>query len=226
MTSFRSLFTVFTMTDQRERILACACDLYLSQGLDGFTMRKLAKAVGVTAPAIYRHFDGREAVLADVLREAHRTFSRYLYGALAAPTPLERFMGAGEGYLNFVIEHPRWYGMMHTAPEHLGMDELPEDIEALQNAIHQFWNDRVRECMQAGILKEGDPEETSVTMWAHAHGLVQLYHQGCFSVEAEDFRALFKASGARMMAGVATEEFARELSADESVYDEATRLTG
>ena len=214
------------MTDQRERILASACDLYLSQGLDGFSMRKLAKAVGVTAPAIYRHFEGREAVLADVLREAHRTFSRYLYGALAAPTPLERFMGAGEGYLNFVIEHPRWYGMMHTAPEHLGMDELPEDIEALQNAIHQFWNDRVRECMQAGILKEGDPEETSVTMWAHAHGLVQLYHQGCFPVEADDFRALFKASGARMMAGVATEEFARELSEVESVYDEGTRLTG
>ena len=213
------------MTDQRERILACACDLYLSQGLDGFSMRKLAKAVGVTAPAIYRHFDGREAVLADVLREAHRTFSRYLYGALGAPTPLERFTAAGEGYLNFVIEHPRWYGMMHTAPEHLGMEELPEDIEALQSAIHQFWNDRVRECMQAGILKAGDPEEASVTMWAHAHGLAQLFHQGCFPMDADDFRALFKASGARMMAGVATEEFARDLSEGKNVYGETTQLT-
>ena len=78
------------MSDQREYILSCACDLYLKHGLDGFTMRRLAKSVGVTAPALYRHYDGREAVLADVLREAHREFSRYLYGALGAPTPLER----------------------------------------------------------------------------------------------------------------------------------------
>jgi len=201
------------MKDQRERILACACDLYLASGLEGFTMRKLAKAVGVTAPAIYRHYEGREAVLADVLREAHRTFSRYLYAALGAPTALERFFGAGEGFLNFVIEHPRWYGMTHTAPEHLGMDELPEDIEALQSAIHQFWMDRVRECMEAGILKDGDPVETSVTMWAHAHGMVQLYHQGCLTNDEDEFRALFEESGRRLMAGVATDDFAKELEA-------------
>lgn len=206
------------MSDQREHILACACDLYLRQGLDGFTMRKLAKTVGVTAPAIYRHFDGREAVLADVLREAHRAFSRYLYGALAEPTPLERFVGAGDGFLNFVIDHPRWYGIMHTAPEHLGMHEIPEDIEALQTAIHQFWIDRVRECMQAGILEPGDPEETSLTMWAHAHGMAQLYHHECLPMNAEEFRAVFAASSTRLMAGVATAEFARKLS--EKVFDD------
>jgi AcrR family transcriptional regulator len=176
-------------------------------------MRRLAKSVGVTAPALYRHYDGREAVLADVLREAHREFSRYLYGALGAPTPLERFFGAGEGYLSFVIDHPRWYGIMHTAPEHLGMESVPDDIEAMQGAIHQFWNDRVRECMQAGILKEGDPEEASITMWAHAHGLVQLYHEGCLQMSEDEFRALFQASGVRLMAGVATDSFVEELDA-------------
>ena len=140
------------MSSQRDRILECACDLYLKHGLDGFSMRKLARRVGVTAPAIYRHYEGREAVLADVLREAHRTFARYLYAALAKPTELERFIGAGEGFLNFVIDHPRWYGIMHTAPEHLGLAALPEDIEALIGSVHRIWIDRVRECMDAGIL--------------------------------------------------------------------------
>lgn len=207
------------MTDQRERILGCACDLYLKHGLDGLSMRKLAREVGVTAPAIYRHYDGREEVLADVLREAHRTFSRYLYSALGESTPLDRFLGAGEGFLNFVIDHPRWYGIKHTAPEHLGMDSLPEDIEAMRSSIHQFWIDRVRECMDAGILKDGDPQMTSVTMWAHAHGMVQLYHEGGLPVGEEEFRMMFKASGARLMAGVATEAFAKDLEG--MVLDEA-----
>ena len=201
------------MSDQRDRILTCACDLYLEQGLDGFSMRKLARGVGVTAPAIYRHYEGREAVLTDVLREAHRVFSRYLYGALGEPTALERFSGAGERYLDFVLEHPRWYGIMHTAPEQLGMERVPDDIEAMQAAIHQFWNDRVRECMQEGILKDGDPDMTSITMWAHAHGMIQLFHEGCLPVSADEFRLLFKASGRRLMAGVATNEIAAELDA-------------
>jgi AcrR family transcriptional regulator len=201
------------MSDQRERILACACDLYLAEGLEGLSMRKLAKQMGVTAPALYRHYDGREAVLADVLREAHRTFSRYIFRALEAPTPLERFFGAGEGYLDFVFDHPRWYGMLFTGIETLGMDALPDDIEAMGCAIHQFWIDRVRECMEAGILKDGDPATTSVTMWAHAHGLVQLYHQGHFRMSPEEFRALFERSGATLMAGVATDDFAHELTA-------------
>ena len=200
------------MSSQRVRILECACDLYLKQGLDGFSMRKLARKVGVTAPAIYRHYEGREAVLADVLREAHRTFSRYLYAALAKPSELERFRGAGEGFLDFVIDHPRWYGMMHTAPEHFGMDVLPEDIEALISSVHRFWVDRVRECMDARIIREGDPVMTSITMWAHAHGLVQLYHESALPMTEDEFRWFFKASGARVMAGVATEEFAREFS--------------
>jgi AcrR family transcriptional regulator len=211
------------MSEQRERILACACDLYLRDGLDGLTMRKLAKEVGVTAPAIYRHFVGREDVVADILREAHRTFSRHLYAALGAPTPLERFFGAGEGYLDFVIDHPRWYGMLFTSPEHLGMDELPEDIESMGIAIHQFWIDRVRECMEAGILKEGDPRVASITMWAHAHGMVQLYHHGHFRMNAEEFRLLFKASGRRLFAGLGTKEFAAEMA--ERMEAEAAQLS-
>ena len=200
------------MSDQRDKILACACGLYLEAGLTGFSMRKLAKQVGVTAPALYRHYDGKEKVLADVVREAHRVLTAHIYRALEAPTPLERFFGAGRGYLDFALEHPRWWAIKFAGPERLGMEEFPPDIVAMSSAIHQFWIDRVRECMQAGIFKEADVEQTSLTMWAHAHGLVQLYHEGHFRIDEADFRRLFEQSGARMMAGVATEAFATELT--------------
>ena len=203
------------MSDQRDAILAAACDLYLRSGLDGFSMRKLAREVGVTAPALYRHYDGREAVLADVVREAHRAFISYIYRALEGSTPLERFTRAGEGYLDFALEHPRWYAIMFSGPERLGMEALPEDIEAQGCAIHQFWIDRVSECMRAGILLEGDPLDVSLTMWAHAHGMVQLFHQGRLGTDDPgEFRTLFAASGARLMAGVASEQWAAALAAE------------
>ncbi len=203
---------MFTMSDQRDRILGCACDLYLSEGLDGFSMRKLAKQVGVTAPALYRHYQNREHVLADVVREAYREFTAYLYRALEGRTAVERFFRAGEGYLDFALQHPRWYELLFISPEHMGMDALPDDIEAMGCAVHQFWVDRVRECMDEGILRQGDPVQMSLTMWAHAHGLVSLYHHGHFRMNEEDFRRQFGASGAVMMRGIATDEFATYLA--------------
>ena len=200
------------MTDQREMILASACDLYLANGLDGFSMRKLAKEVGITAPAIYRHYDGREAVLADVVRHAHRTFIATIYRALEAPTALERMISAAQGYLDFALEQPRWFMIMFSGPERLGMKSLPEDIDSMGCAIHQFWMDRFTECMRAGILKEGAPTEISMTMWAHAHGMVQLFHQGSLGTDPDRFRELFRESGVRMWIGIATREFAEQLS--------------
>jgi AcrR family transcriptional regulator len=206
------MFTVFTMSDQHDKILACACELYLEDGLDGFSMRKLARHVGVTAPALYRHFQSREEVLAGILREAHREFTADLYRALEGRTPLERFFRAAEAYLDFALKHPRWYYLLFIAPERLGMEALPDDIEAMGCAIHQFWVDRVRECQDAGILKPGDPVQTSLTMWAHAHGMLSLYHHGHFRMDEETFRRQFEVSGALLMAGVATDGFAGELS--------------
>ena len=199
------------MPAQRERILACACELYLETGLPGFSMRKLAKNVGVTAPALYRHYDGKEKVLADVVREAYQAYQGYVYRALQASTPIERFFQAGEGYLDFALENPRWYKIMFSSPERLGMKELPDDIEAMGWGVHQFWIDRVRECMQVGILKEADPLQTALTMWAHAHGMILLYHQGFFPMDREEFQSLFEKSGARMMSGFATSSFVGQL---------------
>jgi AcrR family transcriptional regulator len=228
LTNIGSMFTVFTMTDPRENILAHACDLYLAEGLDGFSMRKLAKSVGVTAPALYRHFESREHVLADVVREAYREFTGYLYRALEGRTPEERLRRAGQGYLEFALEHPRWYQMVFIAPEHIGQvgmrtgsdpaggcaghATLPEDIEAQGCAIHQFWVDRLRECMDAGLLEPADPTQVGLTLWAHAHGLIRLYQNGHFQMSEDEFRQLYSASGARIFMGIATDAYRNELA--------------
>ena len=49
-------------------------------------------------------------------------------------------------------------------------------------------------------------------MWAHAHGLLQLYRQGHLRIGEVEFRALFGESAARLWSGVATEAFAAEFA--------------
>jgi len=209
-----SLVYTVHMQDTREAILACASELYLTEGLAGLSMRKLAKEVGVTAPALYRYYDGREAVLADLVRQAHQVFLGYIRRALEAPTPADRFATAAQCYFDFALEHPRWFTIMFSGPERLGMEAIPADIETMSCAIHQFWNDRVNECMRAGMLKEGDPQDVSLTMWAHAHGLLHLYHQGRLNTDEAGFRRLVKESSERLFAGIVTDEFMDQRAAD------------
>jgi len=214
LTKGARMFTVFTMSDnQRERILACACELYLDGGIEGFSMRKLARTLGVTAPALYRYFDNKDAVLVDVVREAYQRLSQHLYEALKGRCPAERFRLAGEGYLDFALANPRLYDIVFAAPDHMGWQCPPPEVEAQAGAIGQFWNDRVRECMDAGILRRGDPHDISVTLWAHAHGLLTLYLRGSLHATEEEVRSLFRVSTRRVLVGLATEEYAASLLA-------------
>lgn len=212
------------MSNQREQILSCACELYLSEGMEGFSMRKLADRVGVTAPALYRHYEGKEALLLDVVSEAYGMLAAELYQALEAATPLERFRRAGDLYLDFALAQPRMYEVLYAYPEFLGMVELPEETAAHACAIHQFWNDRVRECQEAGLLKtEFTPEEIGTTLWGHAHGLISLYLRGMIEADEEAFRGLVRASTRRAFVGLGTPELAATIREQAGADEAATR---
>ncbi|MGD2069167.1 MAG: TetR/AcrR family transcriptional regulator [Gemmatimonadota bacterium] len=199
------------MSIQRERILSCACDLYLEDGLDGFSMRKLARSVGVTAPALYRHYESKEQVLLDVVGEAYERLAQYLYRALQGTTPAERFQMAGEGYLNFALENRRLYEVLFANPDITGMGDGSSELESRACAVGQFWNDRVRECMDAGILRVNEPEAVGVTLWSHCHGLVSLYLMGALRVDEDAFRELYMVSTRRVLQGLGTPEYGEAL---------------
>lgn len=209
------------MTERRDDILACACELYLNDGLEGFSMRKLARSVGVTAPALYKHYESKERVLLDVVGEAYRQLAQYLYRALQGHTPWERFSMAGRAYADFALENPRLYEVLFASPDFMGLDGIPAEVEDQACAIGQFWNDRVRECMDAGILRDQDPESVGMTLWAHAHGLISLQLRGMLQVDEESFRKLHRASGRRMFVGLATPEFGNRLEEEEEELEAA-----
>lgn len=214
------------MTIARDEILARACELYLSDGLEGFSMRTLAGSMGVTAPALYRHYESKEGLLLDVIGEAYTVYGQYLYQALGGSTPEERFRMAGTAFMDFALEHPRFFEMVYAAPEMLGFEELPEELAARANAVKQFWIDRVRECMDAGLLEERDAMAVGLTMWAHCHGLVSIYLRGLLPVGEEEFRDLYLESCRRVLCGMATPAYGMALRERSAESEEAETSSG
>jgi AcrR family transcriptional regulator len=157
--------------DTRARILSEARELLLEAGLNGFSMRVLAERVGVTATALYRHFDDRDA--------GFSTFGSYLMRALGGATPLERFRLTGKAYLDFALEQGRDYELMFmTNCEDLGLQRLSEEIQQRAQSTFVFLVDRVSECMEAGVFARAEPRTVAVYVWAQTHGLASLWLVG------------------------------------------------
>ena len=94
------------------------------RGLGGFTLADAAKLLGVSPAALYRHFSGREALVAEVAGRGFDQLAARLARALRGPgTPVERFTRMGEAYLAFAEEEPGFYAAMF-APRG-GEEEAP-----------------------------------------------------------------------------------------------------
>lgn len=201
MTGGRDGFTYVNMNEPQERILAAARELFLTGGAEAVTMRSVAERVGVTATALYRHFDSKEALLQAVIRAGFEGFGSYLYRALEGATPVERLRLSGERYLEFALEQPQMYRTIFMAPRPTEAPCEPE--KPGQAPTFRFLTDRVRECMLEGLLRQDEPEAVALAIWAHVHGLVALHLSGALGVPEATFREAYHGSVQRLFAGLA-----------------------
>jgi AcrR family transcriptional regulator len=97
----------------KEALVEAARRFIAERGLGGFTLADAAKLVGVSPAALYRHFAGREALVAEVAGRGFDVLAERLARALRGPgTPIERFTRMGEAYLAFAEEEPGFYAAM------------------------------------------------------------------------------------------------------------------
>ena len=142
-------------------------------------MRALAERVGVTATALYRHFEDKDALLAALLEQGFATFGTYLMRALAGRTPLERLRRSGHAYFEFALDHPRDYALMFMTPcDDLGLTSVSESAKTRMDATFVFLVDRVKECIAAGVVAPLDPMAVALNIWAEVHGLASLRLNG------------------------------------------------
>jgi AcrR family transcriptional regulator len=184
----------------KQRLLAAARDHYLEVGIERFSLREVARRCGVSAPAVYRHFDGKDALLRAVCDEGFRVFASYLLESLRQPKPLERLRASGRQYLRFALERPHDYRVIFMSDVASSAVASPRDVDP----SFQFLVDRVRECVAAKDFRRADPEEVAVTIWAHVHGLASLRLAGHLASAGDDeaFAAMFARSVDRLLAGL------------------------
>jgi AcrR family transcriptional regulator len=183
-----------TTTATKHRILAEAEEVVAAEGARAVTMRGVAARVGVTPMALYRHFAGRDALMAAIVDEAQATFFQYLQRSLAESTAERRFFAAGGQYLAFALEHRRRYAVLFMEPVSSASETTAAGTVWKDAVTFRFLVDRIRDCTAEGVLAVGDPEDAALTVWAHVHGLVSLHLAGKLPVDDTRFHAIYRRS--------------------------------
>jgi AcrR family transcriptional regulator len=99
----------------RDSILDEALRLIRLDGLEAFSMRELAAALGVRASSLYRHFPGRQDIESALSERATVELETRLRSALYGRTPLDRLRGAAWEYLRFSREDPALFSLLLAA---------------------------------------------------------------------------------------------------------------
>jgi AcrR family transcriptional regulator len=138
------------------------------------SIREIAKAVGVSAPSIYRHFADKDELVRAACDDAFEQFDRTIGAALeGAATPVEQIERLGRGYVQFGLDHPGLYRVLFMAPD---FDEFDFDLAAQQPGIRTFTQliDLLQESIDTGLLAAGDAFVMGCMFWMNIHGLVSL----------------------------------------------------
>ncbi len=162
------------MTARQREILDAARALLVHDGVEALTVGRLAAALGIKPPSLYKHFPSRRAVEAALIAEGLEAHARAME---ATDGTLD---GLARAYRAFALANPQLYRLMTERP--LPRDDLPEGLEARAAA--------------ALVAAAGDAD-LARAVWAFAHGMVQLELAGRFPPGA-DLDAAWRAAIGRL----------------------------
>jgi len=155
----------------RDAILAAARDLQAEH--DGnFSLRAVARAVGISPMAIYRHFADKDALTRALLDSGHRRLLTALQEGLFADTPRERLAALATAYVRFALDDPGTYRLLFETPS------AAQCGHRRAAATFRFLEDRVRECSASGDLPPAAAEALALDIWALLHGHIALHRIG------------------------------------------------
>lgn len=158
----------------RQEILDAARELFVQEGYEAVSMRKIADKVGCAAGTIYLHFEHKDSILSAIAAETFARLDRHM-DALAqdvSSDPLERLRRGGRRYIEFGLAHPQHYLVAFFGQSH--HQQAKPDMEALAAGLHSFncLRQVVRQCVDAGLTASQDVEQISQIVWLNTHGVV------------------------------------------------------
>lgn len=159
----------------RREILESAREIFVSDGYDGFSMRKLAGKIGYSPTTIYLYFTNKDDLLFAICEEFFANFFVELTRIRSvSQDPVETLRQAFVYLIEFGLKNPNQYKVIFFTKSIYGtMGELIQKESMARNTYLAF-KEMIRDCIKAGRLRELDEDVIASALATASHGLVTM----------------------------------------------------
>ena len=170
-------------SETRDKILDAARELFVTEGYEGVSMRRVAEKIEYSPTAIYVHFTDKNELFHELCRQDFARLQAVMQSAEMPADPIERLRQIGRSYIQFGVRFPNHYVFMFMTP-HLPQEPDEEDREIMGNPekdAYAMLKWAVQEAINAGCFRNAvqDAELVSQTLWASVHGVISLNIAKC-----------------------------------------------
>jgi len=157
----------------RDLIISGARDIIASEGLDAVSLRRLAAALGVTAPALYAHIRDKRDLLRGV---AELEFAELIssFEAVTVTEPVARLHRLSRVYVERALAEPELFRTMFLFPPELDLSATTGEELPLATTSFRIALDAVSAAIAAGALGDRDPLIAALTLWTATHGVADV----------------------------------------------------
>lgn len=191
--------------DLHREILCAARDLLEENNIASLSLRAVAKKVGVSHTAPYRHFRDKESLLAGIAGEGFKEMTAQMTEAveLHPNDPRAQLQEAGHRYVRLVAENPQCVQLMFGGI--LPCDDTYPELRASGDLAFAALKTIIEDGQALGVFKKGDVEVMALTAWSSIHGLSLLFISGSINETASapvEVRSLTTAITTMMLEGL------------------------
>ena len=160
--------------DLRQQLLCAAIDLLEEGNVASLSLRAVAKKVGVSHTAPYRHFKNKESLLAGIAGQGFDHLSTHMAEAMAQhpDDPAKQLEATGHQYVQLAIQSPQCTQLMFS--NILPCDDTYPETRASGDAAFNGLKSIIEGGQARGVFKQGDIELLALTAWSGIHGLSLL----------------------------------------------------
>lgn len=161
--------------EMRLEIIEAAVQLFLTDGYQNVSMRKIAQQIDYSPTAIYNYFANKEEILIHLLKHGYAIFLSSLKEGVTRSEPQnagDRLKASLHAYIEFGLNHPDYYRLIFIENLHQLQKVMTEEDDRVRGFV--LLTEMVREAMDAGVLKKNDAHMAAQSLWASLHGITSL----------------------------------------------------
>lgn len=160
----------------KQRYLDQAYSIIAEDGLESLSIREVARRLGVSHQAPYKHFESRDHILAGVVARTYSEFSRHLEARPRSDDPEQDMHNLGIAYLAYAKANPLKYRLMFGTPlrEPGRYPEMMEEAHRAFDILRKRLSSMQRKPLNDGSNKEADVGRDAMFVWSTLHGFATI----------------------------------------------------